>query len=118
MLRFEALLLATLFATTCWPVHGAAQQASVLGYHGHSDRSGNFVVPGLTWEKARSLHSDRGFHAAVFRACLRPAALLACARLELRHAAGRDRTKRGARARCRHRQGTLAARRPPARCAV
>jgi len=45
MLRFEALLLAT-FATTCWPVHGAAQQASVLGYHGHADRSGNFVVPG------------------------------------------------------------------------
>ncbi len=65
MLRFEALLLATLFATTCWPVHGAAQQASVLGYHGHSDRSGNFVVPGLTWEKARALHSDRGFNAAV-----------------------------------------------------
>src|SRR6266516_4031865 len=45
-----------------------------------------------------------------FRACLRPAALLACARLELRHAAGRDRTKQGARARCRHRQGALAAR--------
>src|SRR5713101_7628155 len=65
MLRFEALLLATLFATTCWPVHGAAQQAAVLGYHGHADRSGNFVVPGLTWEKARSLHLDRGFNAAV-----------------------------------------------------
>src|SRR5260370_2586252 len=65
MLGFEALLLATLFATTCWPVHGAAQQASVLGYHGHSDRSGNFVVPGLTGEKARPLHSARGFNAAV-----------------------------------------------------
>src|SRR6266567_773546 len=53
-----------------------------------------------------------------FRACLRPAALLACARLELRHAAGRDRTKQGARARCRHRQGTLAARGRQAGCAL
>src|SRR5205807_7396838 len=27
MRRVEALLFATLFATTCWPIHGAAQQA-------------------------------------------------------------------------------------------
>ena len=69
MKRLHALLavvlLATWMAAICWPPHGAAQPASVPTYHGHSDRSGNFVVPGLTWEKARSLRSDRGFNAAV-----------------------------------------------------
>ena len=65
MKQFDALLLAISIAATCWPVHGAAQPGSVLTYHGHADRSGNFVVPGLTREKARSLHLDREFHAAV-----------------------------------------------------
>src|SRR5260370_41783375 len=64
-LLFAAALLATWVAAICWPLHGAAQPASVPTYHGHSDRSGNFVDPGLTWEKARSLRSDRGFNAAV-----------------------------------------------------
>jgi hypothetical protein len=65
MKRFDALLIAISIAATCWPVHAAAQPASALTYHGHADRSGNFVVPGLTREKARSLHMDREFHAAV-----------------------------------------------------
>jgi hypothetical protein len=65
MKRLDALLLAILIAATCWSPWAAAQQGSVLTYHGYADRSGNFVVPGLTWEKARSLHMDRGFHAAV-----------------------------------------------------
>jgi hypothetical protein len=70
MKRLHASLLATLLPATwmtaiCWPARGAAQPVSVPTYHGHSDRSGNFVVPGLTWEKARSLHSERGFNAAV-----------------------------------------------------
>ncbi len=65
MKRLHALLLATWMAAICLPLRGAAQPASVPTYHGHSDRSGNFVVPGLTWEKARSLRSDRGFNAAV-----------------------------------------------------
>ena len=34
---------------------------SVLTYHGDIGRSGNFVVPGLTLERARSLHLDSGF---------------------------------------------------------
>ena len=65
MKRLHALLLATWMAAICLPLRGAAQPASVPTYHGHSDRSGNFVVPGLTWEKARSLHSDQKFRAAV-----------------------------------------------------
>ena len=38
---------------------------NVLTYHGNADRSGNFVVPGLTWQRARSLHADEKFHARV-----------------------------------------------------
>src|SRR6266576_1490725 len=35
---------------------------SVLTYHGSADRSGNFIVPSLTWERARNIHLDPGFH--------------------------------------------------------
>src|SRR5207302_7885599 len=48
-----------------WAACAAAQSGSVPTYHGRADRSGNFAVPGLTWEKARSVHSVRGFSAAV-----------------------------------------------------
>jgi len=40
-------------------------QRSVLGYHGDAGRSGNFVVPSLTWDRSRSLHVDDNFHASV-----------------------------------------------------
>jgi PQQ-like domain len=45
----------------------AAQQPtqSVLTYHGALDRSGLFVVPGLTAERARSLHLDTAFDAKI-----------------------------------------------------
>ncbi|MGH6817790.1 MAG: hypothetical protein ACREC1_03340 [Methylovirgula sp.] len=36
---------------------------SILTYHGEAQRSGHFVVPGLTWDRARSLHLDPTFHA-------------------------------------------------------
>jgi PQQ enzyme repeat len=42
-----------------------AQENSVLTYHGDESRSGNYVVPGLTADKARSLHLDRTFNARV-----------------------------------------------------
>jgi hypothetical protein len=35
---------------------------SVLTYHNNPARNGNFVVPSLTWDSARSLHLDPGFH--------------------------------------------------------
>ena len=31
-------------------------------YHGSPDRSGNFIIPALTWERARSVHLDPSFH--------------------------------------------------------
>jgi hypothetical protein len=39
----------------------AAPQVSVLTYHGHIDRSGNFVIPDLTWARARALRLDPAF---------------------------------------------------------
>jgi hypothetical protein len=63
--RLNALLLAVWMAATCGAMDARAQTRSVPTYHGHPDRSGNFVVPGLTLEKARSLHVDRGFNAVV-----------------------------------------------------
>ena len=43
-------------------ISGTAYAQSVLTYHGNADRSGNFVVPALTWERARNIHLDPGFH--------------------------------------------------------
>jgi hypothetical protein len=39
-----------------------ARGQSVLQYHGGPGRGGNFVVPSLTWERARGIHLDPGFH--------------------------------------------------------
>jgi hypothetical protein len=55
------LVVATLLATSI----GRCVAQSVLSYHGNQDRSGNFVVPRLTWDNARSMHLDEGFRARV-----------------------------------------------------
>jgi hypothetical protein len=39
----------------------ACHAQSVLTYHGNPERSGNFIVPSLSWERARSLHLDPSF---------------------------------------------------------
>ena len=58
-----ALLAAALVATLA--LSGAARaNSSVLTYHGALDRAGRYVVPGLTYERARGLHLDPSFHAA------------------------------------------------------
>jgi hypothetical protein len=46
-------------------VVGTCHGQSVLGYHGGADRAGNFVVPSLTWERARNIHLDPSFHPRV-----------------------------------------------------
>jgi outer membrane protein assembly factor BamB len=38
---------------------------SILNYHATPDRSGTYVVPGLTWERAANLHLDRKFDGRV-----------------------------------------------------
>jgi outer membrane protein assembly factor BamB len=52
--RPAAVLLAALFA-------GTAAAQSVLTYHGDPGRSGLFVVPGLSWARARGMALDPAF---------------------------------------------------------
>ncbi len=61
MKRSVVVLLAGAVLGTCIPSHADPEPQYVLSYHGHPDRSGNFVVPALTWERARSLRLDEGF---------------------------------------------------------
>src|SRR5580704_17551446 len=41
------------------------QSQSVLTYHGGSNRSGYYVMPGLTWERAHGMHPDPAFDGPV-----------------------------------------------------
>jgi hypothetical protein len=45
------------------PAAAAGESGSVLTYHGSADRSGLFVVPGLTAARAQGTHLDGGFQA-------------------------------------------------------
>src|ERR1700730_3261606 len=65
MKRTILVLLAGAVFVTDISSHAEPQKLSVLSYHGHSDRSGNFVVPALTWDRARSLHLDEDFRPPV-----------------------------------------------------
>src|SRR5271165_2019684 len=42
-----------------------ATESSVLTYHSHANRDGNFIVPALTYERARALHRDERFDGRV-----------------------------------------------------
>ena len=63
MLTRIALLVA--LSGVMYSHQAAAQEHSILTYHGDARRSDNFVVPSLTCEKARSLHVDQNFNARV-----------------------------------------------------
>src|SRR5258708_35549654 len=69
MSRAKLVLLAVAVITAIRSVLAQSPQDSaqdnVLTYHGSPDRRGNFVVPGLTWQRAKSLHMDEKFHARV-----------------------------------------------------
>jgi hypothetical protein len=58
-------LVAATLALTISLYSAGAQEDSVLTYHGNADRSGNFVAPGLTPEKAQSVNLDRTFNARI-----------------------------------------------------
>jgi hypothetical protein len=57
--------MAGLFALTLSPLSVLAQDGSVLTYHSDNSRSGHYVVPALSLEKARMLQLDRAFNARV-----------------------------------------------------
>ena len=65
VMRF-ALLVGALAAALLAASASAAADSSVLTYHGALDRSGRYVMTGLTFDRARGLHLDASFH-AVFR---------------------------------------------------
>ena len=65
MKRSILVLLAGALLGTGVSSHADPKNQSVLSYHGHADRSGNFVVPALTWDRAHSLHLDEGFRPRV-----------------------------------------------------
>jgi outer membrane protein assembly factor BamB len=59
--RFLGLTLVSLLTVTA----AAAQEATVVGYHNTPDRSGRYVMPGLTAERARGIHLDTGFQSDI-----------------------------------------------------
>jgi outer membrane protein assembly factor BamB len=61
MKRSMLVLLAGALLGTGVSPHADPKNQSLLSYHGHADRSGNFIVPALTWDRARALHLDKGF---------------------------------------------------------
>jgi outer membrane protein assembly factor BamB len=60
-INIATLTVALLAASSSLPA--AAQERSIVTYHADASRSGNFMVPGLTWERARAVHLDREFEA-------------------------------------------------------
>jgi hypothetical protein len=57
-MRYSLIAVAILFAAS------AHADQSVLTYHDAVDRSGGYIAPGLTYERARGLRLDPSFHAA------------------------------------------------------
>jgi hypothetical protein len=55
----RALALVSALSVAVAVVPALAQ--SVVTYHGDADRAGLFVVPAMTWERARGLRLDTGF---------------------------------------------------------
>jgi hypothetical protein len=64
-MRTCIVVAAAVLACAALSARAVAQEHGVLTYHGDAARSGRFVVPALTWDKARALRLDRGFSAAV-----------------------------------------------------
>jgi outer membrane protein assembly factor BamB len=60
-----AILLAGAVLGMIISSHAESARQSILGYHSDPARSGNFVVPSLTWDRARSLHLDENFRARI-----------------------------------------------------
>src|SRR6516164_840872 len=63
-MRVCVAFLAGMLALAIFPAR-AIENDSVTTYHGDSGRSGHFVVPALSWERARLLRLDRTFDARV-----------------------------------------------------
>src|SRR5207342_3441584 len=62
-LSLSTLLGAALITIVGLTVSSGAEPArqSILGYHADPGRSGNFVVPSLTWDRTTSMQLDGNF---------------------------------------------------------
>lgn len=67
MIRFGLVVSTMLAAATLgwFAAPARAAPGDVLTYHGSADRSGHYVVAGLTWDRARALRLDENFRAKV-----------------------------------------------------
>src|SRR6185437_17171558 len=66
MKTFRAALCLAAFLAALPPSGRAAEPTEeVLTYHADAARSGNFVIPGLTFDRARAAHPDAGFKASI-----------------------------------------------------
>ena len=65
MSRFQLALLMLLgIASGLEPARDARSAEEVVtSYHNDAGRSGNFIIPGITFDRARALHIDAAFHA-------------------------------------------------------
>ncbi|WGS06910.1 PQQ-binding-like beta-propeller repeat protein [Bradyrhizobium sp. ISRA443] len=58
-------LMAAVLSLAPPPPSARAQDSSVLTYHADNSRSGHYVVPALSWEKAKSVQIDETFKASI-----------------------------------------------------
>jgi len=65
MRQCAIVVLAMLFGGAIAAHAAAPIDQTVPGYHGEATRSGNYVMPGLTWQTAPSMHRDTGFDGRV-----------------------------------------------------
>jgi hypothetical protein len=66
MMRLASTILACLLCVT-WRAAGAAVSAdgTISTYHGDPARSGDYIVPTLSWQALRTVHRDEGFDGRV-----------------------------------------------------
>ena len=65
-MRQRAIVVLALLFVGAMAAHAAAPtDRTIPGYHGEATRSGNYVVPGLTWQIAPSMRLDTGFDGRV-----------------------------------------------------
>ncbi len=62
VIRLASTILACLLCVT-WRAAGAgvSADATISTYHGDPARSGNYIVPTLSWQALRTIHHDDGF---------------------------------------------------------
>jgi hypothetical protein len=65
-MRLSIIVWAAAIFATAVPCAGLDfEPQSILSYHAHPDRSGNYIVPAMDWERAHSLRLDENFHARI-----------------------------------------------------